>query len=53
MKVSLKWGDESVAFDLPDRNVIDVLEPEGGEPVADLWEAAWDLLETPDRKSVV
>lgn len=47
MKVKLKWGHDAVAFDIPDRNVIGVLEPEGGEPVADLWEATWDLLETP------
>ena len=47
MEVKLKWGHDAVAFDLPDRNVIGVLEPEGGEPVADLWEATWDLLETP------
>ena len=47
MKLKLKWGHDAVAFDIPDRNVIGVLEPEGGEPVADLWEATWDLLETP------
>ncbi len=47
MELKLKWGHETVTFDVPDRNVIGVLEPEGGKQVADLWETTWDLLETP------
>ena len=36
MKTVLKWGKEEIFLSVPDRNVLAVLEPSGGEPVADL-----------------
>ncbi|MBL3540717.1 lactate racemase domain-containing protein, partial [Aminivibrio sp.] len=36
MKTRLKWGKEDIFLSIPDRNILGVLEPSGGEPVADL-----------------
>ena len=36
MKTVLKWGKEEIFLSVPDRNVLAVLEPSRGEPVADL-----------------
>jgi len=36
VKTVLKWGKEEIFLSVPDRNVLAVLEPSGGEPVADL-----------------
>lgn len=36
MKTVLKWGKEEIFLSIPDKNVVAVLEPGGGEPVPDL-----------------
>lgn len=36
MKTVLKWGKEDIFLSIPDKNILAVLEPSGGEPVADL-----------------
>lgn len=36
MKATLKWGKGEAVLQIPDKNVLAVLEPSGGEPVPDL-----------------
>lgn len=47
MKAALKWGRGEIALDIPDKNVLAVLEPSGGEPVADLGAEVARLLKNP------
>ena len=47
MKMVLKWGRGEVSLQVPDRNVLAVLEPSGGEPVKDLGAAVRSLLGKP------
>ena len=47
MKTMLKWGKEEISLTLPDKNVLGILEPEGGTPVGDLGQATAELLKKP------
>ncbi len=47
MKTKLKWGREDIFLSIPDKNVLAVLEPSGGEPVADLAAEVAGLVKRP------
>ena len=47
METRMRWGREELTLSIPDRNVLAVLEPKGGEPVADLAAESARLLKTP------
>ncbi len=47
MKTKLKWGRDDIFLSIPDKNVLAVLEPSGGEPVADLAAEVAGLVKRP------
>ena len=47
MKTTMKSGREDIFLSIPDRNVLAVLEPSGGEPVPNLGVETAKLLKTP------
>ena len=47
MKTTMKSGREDIFLSIPDKNILAVLEPSGGEPVADLASEILKLLGAP------
>ena len=47
MKTVLKWGKEEISLSIPEKNVLAVLEPSGGEPVESLAAEVAGLVKEP------
>ena len=47
MKVTLPYGNESISFDVPEKNFIGMMDPSYVPPLADLERAIYSALDTP------